>query len=346
MGIARSSRRKHVQALGPLCCLSLLFFLIVTSPISAYAQPSKILVAYASASSNFTGGWVAKLEGLFRKHNLDVELILMQGPSTYIPALLSNNIQVLYGGGTSVSRAIAAADAPIVVIGTETRYVPQRLMVSASIKTIADLKGKKIGVSRGGLDEYAAIYYLETNGLIGGRDVALVYTTGGVQARAAQMKQGLFDAMTVSPPNEVDLEKLGFRELVNFFELRMPYAGIPYTVTREFRDRNPKVLTDFMTAVVEAIQMFRTNKEAADKAIIHLTRQRDPALVEKIYKANLAQYEAIGGLPYPWQEGIESMINGYHARFTPAVVKNRDARPFLDPSFVQRAVDRLGLGKK
>jgi hypothetical protein len=47
------------------------------------------------------------------------------------------------------------------------------------------------------------------------------------------------------------------------------------------------------------------------------------------------------GLPFPWQQGIESMINGFHARFTPAVVKNRDARPCLDPSFVQRAVDKL-----
>jgi hypothetical protein len=40
------------------------------------------------------------------------------------------------------------------------------------------------------------------------------------------------------------------------------------------------------------------------------------------------------------------MINGFHARFTLAVVKNRDARPYLDPSFVQRAVERLGIGKK
>ena len=152
--------------------------------------------------------------------------------------------------------------------------------------------------------------------------------------------------MTVSPPNEIELEKLGFRELVDFFEMRMPYAGIPYTVTKDFRDKNPRVLTDFMTVVVEAIQIFRSNKEADYKAIIHLTRQKDPLLLEKIYKANLAQYDAIQGLPYPWQEGIESMINGYHARFTPAVVKNRDARPFLDPSFVQRAVERLELTKK
>ena len=82
------------------------------------------------------------------------------------------------------------------------------------------------------------------------------------------------------------------------------------------------------------------------RSIVQITRQKDPIVLDKTYRANLQQYEAIQGLPFPWQEGIESMINGFHARFTPALVKNRDARPYLDPSFVQRAVDRLGLVKK
>jgi ABC-type nitrate/sulfonate/bicarbonate transport system substrate-binding protein len=155
-----------------------------------HAQPTKLNVAYASTTTNFSIAWLAKLEGIFRKYNLEVELILMQGPSTDLPALLRNNIQILYGGGTAVSRTIAAADAPIVVIGTETRYVPQRLMVASSIKTLEDLRGKKIGVSRAGLDEYVTLYLLEKQKLVPGKDVALIYTTGGTRARAAQMKQG------------------------------------------------------------------------------------------------------------------------------------------------------------
>ncbi len=98
--------------------------------------------------------------------------------------------------------------------------------------------------------------------------------------------------------------------------------------------------------MVEAIQVHRTNRDAAYRAITHVTRQNDPNLLEKTHKNNLAQYEAIQGQPFPWQEGIESMINGFHARFTPAIVKNRDAGPYLDPTFVRRAVDRLGIAKK
>ena len=100
----------------------------LTAP--AQAQTTKLNVAYTSTTTNFSIAWLAKLEGIFRKDNLDVELILIQGPSTYLPALLSGNIHILYGGGTAVSRAIAAADPNIVVIGTETRYVPLRLMVA------------------------------------------------------------------------------------------------------------------------------------------------------------------------------------------------------------------------
>src|SRR5258706_8673506 len=132
-----------LKQLFPILLRVILSFLF---PVRARAQLTKLNLAYASTTTNFSIAWLAKLEGIFRKYNLDVELILMQGPSTYLPALLSNNIQVLYRGGTAVSRTIAAADAPIVVIGTETRDVPQRLMVPPTVKTVDELKGEQIGL--------------------------------------------------------------------------------------------------------------------------------------------------------------------------------------------------------
>jgi len=48
----------------------------------------------------------------------------------------------------------------------------------------------------------------------------------------------------------------------------------------------------------------------------------------------------------PWQAGIESMITGFHERFNPQGIKNRDASAALDAGFVQKAAERLKLGKK
>ena len=67
-----------------LCVLCGLLDLQFPSP--TYADLTKLVVAYASPSASFSPAWVAKLEGIFLKNRLDVELVLMQGASTYMPA--------------------------------------------------------------------------------------------------------------------------------------------------------------------------------------------------------------------------------------------------------------------
>ncbi|HUK42244.1 MAG TPA: hypothetical protein VLX11_14415 [Candidatus Acidoferrales bacterium] len=252
----------------------------------------------------------------------------------------------MYGGGTAVSRAIGTGGFDLIVVATETRYIPMRLMVNPTIRNPMELKGKKLGVGRAGLDEYAALLYLDKIGLALGKDVRLVYMAGGIPNRATAMKQGLVDGVIVNPPNEYDLEKAGYHELANFLDFKMPYAGVPQTVTRVFRDRNRKVVEDYMTAIVEGMQIFRTNREIAYKAIMESTRQKDSVILERTYDSYAKQYDAIGGLPFPWQSGIEGMITGFHERFNPQGIKNHDARPYLDPSFVQKAAERLRLDKR
>jgi len=333
---------------NPALIAALLALLIFSSSGlgSAGAQATKLVVAYSSPAATFSPGWIAKREGLFAKHSLDVEMVLMQGPSTYMPALASGNIQVMYGGGTAISRAIGIGGFDLVVLAIETRYIPLRMMVNPSIRNPLDLKGKKLGVGRAGLDEYGALLYLDKFGLVPGKDVQMVYLAGGTQTRTSAMKQGLVDGVTVNPPNEYDLEKAGYRELANFLDFKMPYAGVPQTVTKSFRDRNRRALEDYITAIVEAMHIFRTHREIAFKAIIEATRQKDPVILERTYDSYLKQYDAINGLPFPWQAGIEGMITGFHERFNPQGIKNRDARPFLDSSFVQKAAERLKLDKK
>ena len=327
-----------------LVCIALLV-LSLARPHATQGETTKLVVAYSSPAATFCPGWIAKREGIFAKYNLDVEMVLMQGPSTYMPALASGNIQVMYGGGTAISRAIGTGSFDLVVLATETRYIPLRLMVNASIRNPMDLKGKKLGVGRAGLDEYASLLYIEKIGLVPGKDVQLVYMAGGIPNRATAMKQGLVDGVTVNPPNEYELEKAGYHELANFLDFKMPYAGVPHTVSKVFRDRNRKVVEDYITALVEGMHIFRTSRETGYRAITESTRQKDPVILERTYDSYLKQYDAIGGLPFPWQSGIEGMITGFHERFNPQGIKNRDARPYLDPSFVQKAAERLKLDK-
>jgi len=84
--------RRLIAILIPLLLLSTYGF------HHALGERTKLVVAYSSPAATFCPGWIAKREGIFAKYNLDVEMVLMQGPSTYMPALASGNIQVLYGG--------------------------------------------------------------------------------------------------------------------------------------------------------------------------------------------------------------------------------------------------------
>ena len=79
--------------------LMLILFIGLITSHPAYAETTKLVVAYASPAATFCPGWIARREGIFAKYDLDVEMVLMQGASTYMPALASGNIQVLYGGG-------------------------------------------------------------------------------------------------------------------------------------------------------------------------------------------------------------------------------------------------------
>jgi ABC-type nitrate/sulfonate/bicarbonate transport system substrate-binding protein len=65
--------------------LALLIGLITSGFV--HAETTKLVVAYASPAATFCPGWIAKREGIFAKYDLDIEMVLMQGASTYMAAL-------------------------------------------------------------------------------------------------------------------------------------------------------------------------------------------------------------------------------------------------------------------
>jgi hypothetical protein len=65
-------------------------------------------------------------------------------------------------------------------------------------------------------------------------------------------------------------------ELANFLDFKMPYAGVPQTVSKTFRDRNRKGVEDYITGIVEGMHIFRARRESAYRAIFekHARHQR------------------------------------------------------------------------
>ena len=69
-----------------MLCLSGILMGIGSGVAKLEARDS-IRLAYASPSASFTPVWIAKTQGIFEKNGLDVNIILIQGASVYMPAL-------------------------------------------------------------------------------------------------------------------------------------------------------------------------------------------------------------------------------------------------------------------
>jgi ABC-type nitrate/sulfonate/bicarbonate transport system substrate-binding protein len=115
-----------------------------STPVTSTLQ--KITVSFSSVSYAQIATPVAQETGVFAKNGLDANLVL--GPNG-IPGLLSGEIQVLTGSPEETILA-AAGGADLEIVAVVVPFMQHEFMVRPEIKTMADLKGKGIGVSKRG----------------------------------------------------------------------------------------------------------------------------------------------------------------------------------------------------
>ena len=73
----------------------------------AASAPVRINIGAASVSSSALSLWVAQEQGIFAKHGVEAQLILIRGGSTLVASLLTGEIQAAFTSGVSVLGAAA-----------------------------------------------------------------------------------------------------------------------------------------------------------------------------------------------------------------------------------------------
>src|SRR3972149_5766961 len=126
-----------------------LLFLLLMLTGSAGAQLRKLNIAYTATSPYQAALIITKEAGFFRKHGLDVSLIFTAGGSLGIQAMLGGDVAMAVAdGSTAVASSLAGVD--VVVIASFLNTFPYSLISLPEIKTVEQLKGGKIAVSRFG----------------------------------------------------------------------------------------------------------------------------------------------------------------------------------------------------
>src|SRR5437870_13873194 len=110
---------------------------------------TKVISAYSNISADDWMPWYAFEKGIFKDNGLEVDLQSINGGTQTSAALLGGSIQIgQFGGAEALSANAGGAD--LVVVANLAPVYPYKLYVQKGIKTVADLKGKTIGVSNAG----------------------------------------------------------------------------------------------------------------------------------------------------------------------------------------------------
>src|SRR5688572_21038872 len=143
------------------------FGLVVLSIVvcvgSSKAAPMRI--AYSAISGAMSSLWVAQEGGYFKREGLDTELLYIGGGSLLIQAMLSGAVPFAYGPSVPVINA-SLRGADLTLIGNTGNALVFSIMARPEIKQPAQLKGKKVGVTRlGGSTDWALDAALKQWGL-------------------------------------------------------------------------------------------------------------------------------------------------------------------------------------
>lgn len=207
---------------------------------------------------------IAEQLGYFKAEGLDLKIVDFAGGSQALRALVGGSADVVSGAfehtinmqikGQRLRAVVLMGRAPQIVLGINPRTLP-------NFKTLADLKGKKIGVTAPGSSTNVMANFALAKVGLKPSDVSIIGVGTGNGAVAA-MRSGQIDALSNLDPvislltRSNDLKIVSDTRIVaeaeKVFGGPMPAACL--YLTQSFIDKHPHTVQALATAIVRANQ--------------------------------------------------------------------------------------------
>jgi NitT/TauT family transport system substrate-binding protein len=320
--------------LGRILSYIVVLFAVGAAPA---AGQSPVRVNWTAVTGAQSGMFMAQQEGLFKKHGVDVELIHIPSSSRGIQAILAGEIAFSFMDGVNAAQANLKGANLVLVAGATNRQVFS-LMAKPEFKRIADLKGKKIGITRVGSSTHtSAIFALSSAGLrtndyqlLPLLEVPNIYTA---------LAAGQIDAGVMSPPTNARAKRSGFVELMNVAKEGPEFVSVAVGTSRSYIKANEDIVRRVVRAYAEGVQIFKNNKPAALKMIQRQLKVTDPEIQEDTYTQfrDYLEYP-----PYISRKGMEAVLAEVAEKESAA--KNSKPEDFIDMRFVAE-LDKKAGGK-
>jgi NitT/TauT family transport system substrate-binding protein len=328
--------------------ISLPIAVVIAGCFAVHATPAlaaqsktltKVAAGYGSADGAIAPLWFAKETKLFEKRGLDVLLIGMGTGSVSLRALIAKDLEIASVSGSGLVQA-ALQGADTVIISAAINGFIFKVFAAPEITNPAQLKGKKLGVSRyGATSDFAVRLALKKWGLNPEHDVNILQI-GTTQDTLRAMQTKMLDAGVLSGTASLLARKAGFRELGDLADLGLHYPMAPIGTTKTYIQKNEGLVREFMLAYLEAIHDFKRNKETALAVLKKYTRNDDREVLEDSYNNYTNKYLA---LPIPTLDGIRTILTELST--TVPAAKNADPEQFVSYK-VAREIEASGFVKR
>jgi NitT/TauT family transport system substrate-binding protein len=320
------------MAFATCSLLALALCLITVCPVRA---ADKLRIGYSGATITNSMLWVTQEGKLFEKNGIDAEVLYLQ-TTLGQTAMIAGEIQMcVYSASLLTPARLQGAD--VVMLLSFLHKPIYRLVVRPEIRTVADLKGKKMGITRfGTVSDWTTRLLLARLGLDAEKDVTLIQT-GDVPVMVNSLATGkTIDAAIMQPPYDKKLAAVGMRVLLNMQEMDIVLQQTGLNTTQKFIARNPDIVRRAVKSMVDGIHFMRNNPAVAKRAIGRHMQIKDERDLEDSYQL-LKSF--VQPKPYPNLEGFKPIFEEAGKRLPAA--KTANAKDFVDTRILEE-LDKSG----
>src|SRR2546426_2893302 len=322
-----------------LAILTLLFF--VSSGPEAHSQTLQVNFGVTFRNARLMPLWIADEEGYFKKQGLDVKQVNISGGTQGAQMMVSGGVDVSYDDPITCIVSTAGG-VPVNVIVGGTPSLAYLIVGGPGIKTIADVKGKRVGSSGLGLaaSRLALLVGLRRFGSDADKGQATIVAAGQEPERIAGLSTGAIAATVISPEYRTKLEQLGVNMLADLRTLNIPWETSSVITTA----KNVQTKRDLLERVVRSIlqaHAFILNPAKRARVVelmttqLALKSQEDAAAV---YDDLLKFY--VFKKPYPTRDGFANVISEVAKQLPKAAaIKYEDV---VDTSIIEK-LDKSGF---
>jgi ABC-type nitrate/sulfonate/bicarbonate transport system substrate-binding protein len=231
---------------------------------------------------------------IFEAEGLDIAVSSFRGDAQMQQGLAAGSLDIGLGSGPGLGFRVKGAP----MIGVAAMYGAPRnlaLLISAKspIKSVAELKGKRIGVTTAGsLTDWLVRELSRQQGW--GSEGIVIAPLGQMQARLAAMDRGELDGVVLEAANGYELEEAGrTRNLILFGDIVKHFYTHVIFATNDMVDNRPELLRRFLRAWFRTVAFMKANREFTVKSEQRTLDVRR-SVVEKIYDAQMDGFSLDG----------------------------------------------------